>query len=125
MEAYTKGSQRASGFPDVCRPPVPGGPVPVPYPTLKDVHVGRFKGSGKKVKIGKKKTAVSRSSHMPKSKGDEPGTRRTSTCQKCGAKTHKPAILPLSASGRGSARVEVCVECYKKETGGYPLPAIR
>jgi len=57
-------------FPDVCKTPSPGGPVPIPYPNIarsKDTDKG-----SKKVKAEGKPICV-KTSTFKKSMGDEPG----------------------------------------------------
>lgn len=69
--ASTKGGGQCLGFPDVCKTPSPGGPVPVPYP-----NVGmcpQAKGTAKKVKF-QMKEVVTKKSKIPRSSGDEAGT---------------------------------------------------
>lgn len=57
-------------FPDVCKTPSPGGPVPIPYPNVAR-SADTAKGS-KKVKADGKPICVKTSS-FKKSTGDEPG----------------------------------------------------
>ena len=58
-----------AGFPDVCKTPSPGGPVPIPYPNI---------GSGQQNTAASKtsstaKSAVIKGSSFSKSSGDEAG----------------------------------------------------
>lgn len=58
-------------FPDVCKTPTPGGPVPIPYPNIaksSDTDKG-----AKKVKCDGKPPCV-KDSNFKTSVGDEPGT---------------------------------------------------
>ena len=67
-----KGSNAISAvFPDVCKTPTPGGPVPIPYPNVaksSDLMQGTTT-----VKLQGMPAAVKGCSYMP-SMGDEPGT---------------------------------------------------
>ena len=58
-------------FPDICKTPTPGGPVPIPYPNLaksSDVADGT-----KTVKVDGVMAAI-KGANYKKSTGDEPGT---------------------------------------------------
>jgi len=58
-------------FPDVCKTPTPGGPIPIPYP-----NIGRAADTSKgpkKVKTDGKMPMV-KGAKYSKSTGDEPGT---------------------------------------------------
>ena len=68
--ASTHKGQAVLGFPDVCKTPTPGGPVPIPYPNI-GMTAGTTTKGARKVKIAGK-TAVS----MPafkRSSGNEAG----------------------------------------------------
>ena len=71
MPASTKQSGTCFAFPDVCKTPSPGGPVPIPYPNFGMVM--QTQKTATKVKICNKQT-VTKKSEMPRSQGDEPGT---------------------------------------------------
>jgi hypothetical protein len=58
-------------FPDVCKTPTPGGPVPIPYPNIA-MSSNTAKGT-KKVKCDGQSTCV-RDSNFSTSTGDEAGT---------------------------------------------------
>lgn len=58
-------------FPDVCKTPTPGGPVPIPYPNIA-MSSDTAKGT-KKVKCDGNPTCV-KDSNFRMSTGDEPGT---------------------------------------------------
>ena len=58
-------------FPDVCKTPTPGGPVPIPYPNIA-MSTNTSKGS-KKVKMDKNPIML-KGSNFSTSTGDEPGT---------------------------------------------------
>jgi len=60
-----------AAFPDVCKTPSPGGPVPIPYPNL--VGPGQQQTAGSKVHIAGK-TLATTSSTLSRSTGDEAGT---------------------------------------------------
>jgi hypothetical protein len=71
MPASTKQTGQCFAFPDVCKTPSPGGPVPIPYPNFGLVM--QCQKTATKVKICNKETATKKS-EMPRSQGDEPGT---------------------------------------------------
>src|SRR5512141_3450644 len=58
-------------FPDVCKTPTPGGPVPIPYPNIAR-SADTAKGT-KKVKVDGKPVCV-KDSNFSTSTGDEAGT---------------------------------------------------
>jgi hypothetical protein len=59
------------GFPDVCKTPSPGGPVPIPYPNL--VGPGQQQTAGSKAALAGKTLATA--STLSRSTGDEAGTK--------------------------------------------------
>lgn len=59
------------GFPDVCKTPSPGGPVPIPYPNIA-MSTNTSNGS-KKVKMDGQSIML-KGSKFQISSGDEPGT---------------------------------------------------
>ncbi len=72
MGVVHKGSSgKAIAFPDVCKTPTPGGPVPVPYPNI-GMSSDTSKGT-KKVKIQNQPSMV-KGSNYSKSSGNEGGT---------------------------------------------------
>ena len=71
LPASSKGGGQALAFPDVCKTPTPGGPVPLPYPNM-GMLVQVSKESQKVKIVGK--GAVTKKSEIPRSQGDEPGT---------------------------------------------------
>jgi hypothetical protein len=71
--ASTNGGGQCVIFPDVCKTPTPGGPVPIPYPNiamLTQIDGGTASG---KVKIMGKKTAT-KDTEISMSSGDEAGS---------------------------------------------------
>lgn len=68
--ASTSGGGICFAFPDVCKTPSPGGPVPIPYPNFGNVM--QITKTAKKVKICQK-PAVTKKSEIPMSQGDEAG----------------------------------------------------
>jgi uncharacterized Zn-binding protein involved in type VI secretion len=68
---HKKSNGMVMGFPDACKTPTPGGPVPIPYPNVamsKDLDKGT-----KKVKVDGQPAAV-KGSVFSTSTGDEAGT---------------------------------------------------
>jgi hypothetical protein len=60
-------------FPDVCKTPTPGGPVPIPYPNIAMLTQANGGTCSSKVKIAGKK-AVTTSTEISMSSGDEAGS---------------------------------------------------
>ncbi len=71
MPASSKQGGTCFGYPDVCKTPSPGGPVPIPYPNTGQVMQCQKTASHVKF-CGKE--AVTKKSEIPRSQGDEPGT---------------------------------------------------
>lgn len=72
LSVVHKGSNGVTvAFPDVCKTPTPGGPVPIPYPNIAKSS-DTAKGT-KKVKCDGKTVCV-KSSNFSMSTGDEAGT---------------------------------------------------
>ncbi|MCP1673937.1 hypothetical protein J2T57_001036 [Natronocella acetinitrilica] len=69
--ASTKQAGQCFAFPDVCKTPSPGGPVPIPYPNIGMVM--QVQQESTKVKFAGK-GAVTKKSKMNRSQGDEAGT---------------------------------------------------
>lgn len=70
--ASSKGGGQCLAFPDVCKVPAPPAPfVPVPFPNISMVM--QASGTASKVKICGK-DAVTKSSSVSRSQGDEAGT---------------------------------------------------
>jgi len=59
------------GFPDVCKTPTPGGPVPIPYPNIGDLS--QATKTSRSVKINGK-PIILEDSEIPISSGDEAGS---------------------------------------------------
>lgn len=59
-------------FPDVCKTPTPGGPVPIPYPNL--VGPGQPNTTGSKAPPTQQHTALIGGSSFSRSVGDEAGS---------------------------------------------------
>lgn len=73
LPASTNGGGQCVIFPDVCKTPTPGGPVPIPYPNMAMLTQASGGTCSSKVKIMGKKTVV-KGTEIPMSSGDEPGT---------------------------------------------------
>ena len=71
--ASTNGDGQCFIFPDVCKTPSPGGPVPVPYPNIAMVNQANGGTCSSKVKIVGKKAAT-KITEITVSSGDEAGT---------------------------------------------------
>lgn len=70
--ASTKMSGQCLAFPDVCKTPTPGGPVPIPYPNI-GMCMQASAGISQKVKV-MNQPAILVNSKIPMSSGDEAGT---------------------------------------------------
>src|SRR5262245_52405274 len=70
MPASSKQSGTCFAFPDVCKTPSTGGPVPIPYPNFGQVM--QTMKTATKVKFCNME-AVTKNSEMPMSQGDEAG----------------------------------------------------
>jgi hypothetical protein len=73
MFAKTLEKGQCFAFPDVCKTPSPGGPVPIPYPNIGMGNTGKSSSCAKKVYFSSQK-AYNLKSKMPMSNGDEAGT---------------------------------------------------
>ncbi len=62
-----------STLPDVCKTPMPGGPVPIPYPVIISTSADLKKGT-KTVKVDGGNPAAVKGSELSRCTGDEPGT---------------------------------------------------
>jgi hypothetical protein len=71
--ASTNGGGQCTIFPDVCKTPTPGGPVPIPYPNIAMLTQISGGTASSKVKIMGKKTAT-KGTEISMSSGDEAGT---------------------------------------------------
>ena len=84
-------------FPDVCKAPSPGGPVPIPYPNL--LGPGHQQTAGSKAAAGK---TLATGGSFSSIRGNEPGTLKgvaSMLSERCGV-----TIFPSSATRRGSGR---------------------
>lgn len=70
--ASTNSGGSCFAFPDVCKTPTPGGPVPIPYPNVTQLTTIKGSTASAKVKIGNKKTATV-GTETTLSNGDEAG----------------------------------------------------
>src|SRR5215212_391934 len=66
----TNGGGQCLAFPDTCKTPSPGGPVPIPYPNLTQCSDGS--GSGKVTVLNKE--TLRKGDTLRMSSGDEGGT---------------------------------------------------
>ena len=73
LPACTNAGGQCAIFPDVCKTPTPGGPVPIPYPNIAMLTQAKGGTLCKKVKIQGKKVATTKT-EISMSSGDEPGT---------------------------------------------------
>jgi hypothetical protein len=66
------GGVSAATFPDICKTPSPGGPVPIPYPNV--AFSNSLEKGTRRVKADKGNPIAVRGSQFSRSIGDEPGT---------------------------------------------------
>ncbi|HUA65085.1 MAG TPA: DUF4150 domain-containing protein [Alphaproteobacteria bacterium] len=71
--ASTNGGGQCFAFPDVCKTPTPGGPVPIPYPNIAMLNQASGGTCSSKVKICGNK-AVTQDTEITMSSGDEAGS---------------------------------------------------
>lgn len=71
--AATKAGGDALAFPDTCKTPSPGGPVPVPYPNTAMLNQANGGTCSSKVKI-LNQPVVTKATEVPRTSGDEAGT---------------------------------------------------
>lgn len=72
LPASTKMGGQCMAFPDVCKTPTPGGPVPIPYPNI-GMPMQANSGVSSKVKIMNKECMLA-NSKISMSSGDEAGS---------------------------------------------------
>lgn len=70
--ASTRGGGTCLAFPDVCKVPTPGGPVPTPFPNLAQCAMANPGTCAKKVKI-MGQAAIHVGTKIPMTSGDEAG----------------------------------------------------
>lgn len=73
LPASTNGDGQCAAFPDVCKTPTPGGPVPLPYPNIAMLTQASSGTLSSKVKIMGKKAATE-NTEISMSSGDEAGS---------------------------------------------------
>jgi hypothetical protein len=73
MPASSNGGGQCMAFPDACKTPTPGGPVPMPYPNIAQLAQANSGTCSQKVKI-QNKNAVVKDSEITMSSGDEAGS---------------------------------------------------
>lgn len=69
----TMAGGQCMGFPDTCKTPTPGGPVPVPYPNIAMLNQANGGSCASKLKIENQKVLIA-SSTVTMSSGDEAGS---------------------------------------------------
>ncbi|CAM2008038.1 DUF4150 domain-containing protein [Acanthopleuribacter pedis] len=115
--------KRSSGvticFPDVCKTPTPGGPIPIPYP-----NIGRSADTAKAAKKVKADGCpVSKSnSNIRMTCGDEPGVLGGIISGKIKGKCDWiTSSFDVKVEGKGVVRAfDICLH-NKKNTAPYPI----
>jgi hypothetical protein len=69
----TRGGGQALGFPDVCKVPTPGGPIPVPFPNIAMLSQADASTCSERVRV-LNQPVITVDSEVPRSMGDEAGT---------------------------------------------------
>lgn len=69
----TKEGGQALAFPDVCKVPTPGGPVPTPFPNIAMLSSADSGTCSSKVKV-QNQPVVTVATEIPRTQGDEAGT---------------------------------------------------
>ena len=77
-----------AAFPDVCKTPSPGGPVPIPYPNLG--IPGQQQAGGSKATAGK---TLATGGTLSSSRGNEPGTLKEVVSMSTGDKMARSQFL--------------------------------
>lgn len=106
-------------FPDVCKTPTPGGPVPIPYP-----NIGRSADTAKAAKKVKADgcPVAHGSSNMRMSTGDEPGVLGGIISGKIKGKCdYVTKSFDVKVEGKGVARAFDLLLHNKKNTAPYPV----
>ena len=106
-------------FPDVCKTPTPGGPVPIPYPNIAR-SANTAKGT-KKVKCDGKPICV-KTSKFSTSVGDEPGVLKGIISSKIkGQADFVTYSFDTKAEGKNVCRAFDLMFHNKKNTPPFPL----
>jgi hypothetical protein len=70
--ATTNAGGQCFAFPDVCKTPSPGGPIPIPYPNIAMPNQANGSTTSQKVKIANKNACTTKT-EISMSSGDEAG----------------------------------------------------
>lgn len=68
----TKAGGQAMAFPDVCKVPSPGGPIPTPFPNLAMLNTADSGSCSSKVKV-ENQPCITVATEIPRTQGDEAG----------------------------------------------------
>jgi uncharacterized Zn-binding protein involved in type VI secretion len=103
MPASTNGDGQCFAFPDVCKTPTPGGPVPIPYPNIAMLNQASGGTVSSKVKIMGKKAAT-QDTEITMSSGDEAGSVGGVISNKIkGSAKFKQGSSKVKIEGKGAA----------------------
>lgn len=107
-------------FPDVCKTPTPGGPVPIPYPNIAR-SADTAKGS-KKLRVDGKPICIA-SSCFSTSTGDEPGTAGGGVVSNKtkGKATFVSHSFDVKVEGKGVARSFDLMLHNQRNTPPFPV----
>ncbi|MGR3792878.1 PAAR-like domain-containing protein [Vannielia sp. SX4] len=88
-------------FPDVCKTPAPGGPVPIPYPNI----AAAGPKQGKKVKVEQSLRQAGYKGIRVQTMGDEAGTAKGLVGAKAFSHGFTPFSFDVKAEGKGAMRL--------------------
>lgn len=107
-------------FPDVCKTPSPGGPVPIPYPNIAMLNNARGSSCSSKVKV-KNKKVITKKSVIKNSTGDEAGTAKGVISQKTRGEA-KFLRASISTKAQGNPVVfQTCMVGQNGNNANIPL----
>jgi hypothetical protein len=117
--ATNKGGQ-IMGFPDVCKTPSPGGPIPIPYPNIALLNNASGSTCTKKVKVGNKKV-LTKKSKITMSTGDEAGSAGGGVVSSKFKGPAKPIRTSVRVKFEGQAAVfQTCVFGMNGDNANLP-----
>lgn len=118
---HKKSSGITITFPDVCKTPTPGGPVPIPYPNI--ARSAKTAKGSKKVKADGQSMCL-KTSNFSSSNGDEPGVAKGVVSSKVRDKAEfVMTSMDVKVEGKGVARAFDLM--YHNQKNTPPTPVIQ